>query len=128
MISEPSWIREDVVLAIHKRQIAEHGGAEGLRDYGLLSSALSKPLNLYQYGNPKPDIAALASSYACGIANNDPFVDGNKRTALVTCRLFLKLNDADLKASGEEKYKAIIQLTTGKLTEEDFAEWIRSNL
>lgn len=82
------WLIEETLRAIHKRQIAEHGGSDGLRDEGLLSSALARPKNLLAYGEPPPDLASLAAAYAYGIARNHPFVDGNKRTALVAARTF----------------------------------------
>ncbi len=83
------WLLEDAVRAIHERQIAEHGGSSGVRDEGLLLSALARPQHLLAYGDPSPDAAALASAYAFGIARNHPFIDGNKRTALVAARTFL---------------------------------------
>lgn len=125
---QPIWIREDVVSAIHRRQLAEHGGAEGTRDANALLSALSRPLNLLNYGEPKPDLAALAASYAFRIARNHPFVDGNKRTALVVCRTFLKMNGADIAATQEEKYQTFLQLAEGLLTEEELADWLRVRL
>src|SRR2546422_11485639 len=102
-MAEIVWLLEEAVREIHQRQIAEHGGSLGIRDEGLLLSALARPQNLLAYGED-PDLAALAAAYAFGIARNHPFIDGNKRTALVTARTFLLLNDADLEASQEEKY------------------------
>jgi death-on-curing protein len=128
MIKEPIWIREDAVLAIHHRQIAEHGGASGVRDAGLLSSALRKPQNKYVYSNQKPDIAGLSASYAYGISQNHPFMDGNKRTAFVVCRLFLKLNGADILATGGEKFQTFMKLASGEMSEEELADWIRGHL
>lgn len=125
---EPHWVRLDVVLAIHAAQLAEHGGLDGLRDRNGLESALASPQNLFAYGNPKPDIAALAAQYAFAIARNQVFLDGNKRTALVVCRTFLLLNGQKLIASNEEKYHAIIQLAEGQLTVDQMADWIRSHL
>jgi death-on-curing protein len=122
------WLLEDTVIAIHHRQIAEHGGSEGLRDEGLLSSALARAQNLLAYGQPLPDLAALAAAYAYGIARNHPFVDGNKRTALVATRTFLLLNGVDLDASQDEKYLTFLQLAHGTLTEEQLAEWIRKRI
>src|SRR6266850_7258999 len=104
------WLLEETVLAIHHRQITEHGGAEGVRDGGLLSSALAHPQNLLAYAQPKPDLASLASAYAFGIARDHPFVDGNKRTALVAARTFLVLNGTNLEASQDEKYLIFLQL------------------
>ncbi|NUM45289.1 MAG: type II toxin-antitoxin system death-on-curing family toxin [Anaerolineales bacterium] len=93
-MKEPRWLPKDLVLAVHNRQLAEHGGATGVRDAGLLESALARPQNLFAHG--ESDAAALAGAYAFGIARNHPFVDGNKRTAAVACELFLALNDAIL--------------------------------
>jgi len=114
----------DAVLAIHRRQIAEHGGEAGLRDLGLLESALSRPRNIIAYAE-KADTAALAAAYAFGIAKNHPFLDGNKRTALVVMRTFLILNGTDIDASQQDKYQTILALADGRLTEPDLAEWIR---
>lgn len=128
MTPEPIWIREDVALAIHRRQIAEHGGADGVRDAGLLASALGRPRALHAYGDPPPDLAALAAALAFGIARNHPFADGNKRTALVLLRLFLRLNGVDLIAPAAEKYDAMMRLAAGDLAEADLAAWVRARL
>ena len=90
------WIEEAVVLAVHEEQLAEHGGAVGIRDLGLLQSALARPQHLVAYG--KPDVAALAAAYGYGIARNHPFMDGNKRTAFTVTELFLTLNGYELLA------------------------------
>ncbi|MGI9166398.1 MAG: type II toxin-antitoxin system death-on-curing family toxin [Pyrinomonadaceae bacterium] len=126
-MTEIVWLLEETVIAIHHRQVAEHGGSEGLRDEGLLSSALARPQNLLAYGQP-PDLAALAAAYAYGIARNHPFIDGNKRTALVATRTFLLLNGVDLDASQDEKYLTFLQLAQGTLTEEQIADWIRKRI
>src|SRR5258705_11707889 len=94
---------EETVIAIHHRQISEHGGSEGLRDEGLLASALARPQNALAYAQPPPDLPALAAAYAYGIARNHPFVDGNKRTELVAARPFLLLNAVNLEANKDEK-------------------------
>ena len=125
---EPQWVRLDVVLAIHAAQLAEHGGLDGLRDRNGLESALASPQNLFAYGNPKPDIAALAAQYAFAIARNQVFLDGNRRTALVVCRTFLLLNGQNLIASNEDKYHAIMQLADGQLTVDQMADWVRSHI
>ena len=125
---EPVWIRADVALAIHRRQLSEHGGADGVRDAGLLASALARPRNLAAYGDTAPDLAALASAYAFGIARNHPFVDGNKRTAFVVCRTFLVLNGHDLGASREEKYSTFLKLAAGELSEDELVAWAREHL
>jgi death-on-curing protein len=122
------WVREDVVLAVHLRQLSEHGGGEGVRDEGLLRSALARPQNLLAYGDPPPDLASLAAAYAYGLARNHPFVDGNKRTALIVARLFLLLNGTDLVATQEEKYSTFLALAAGELSEVDLADWVRSHL
>ncbi len=128
MTPEPAWVRADVVEAIHRRQLAEHGGAEGVRDAGALASALDRPRNRLTYGNPPPDLAELAAAYGFGIARNHPFADGNKRTALIVMRLFLKLNGAELVATAGEKHDVIMSLAAGDLTEVALAEWVRRHL
>jgi len=121
-------MREDVVLAIHRRQLAEHGGSEGVRDPGLLDSALARPKNLLAYAGGEPDLPRLAASYAWGLSRNHPFVDGNKRTAYVVCRTFLKLNGLDLAADPEAKYLTFLQLAEGLLSEDELAAWIERHL
>ena len=122
------WLDKALVLALHDRQIAEHGGSTGLRDPGLLESALARPQQLYAYGDPPPDLAALAASLAFGLARNHAFVDGNKRTAAVCCELFLELNGASLIAKDAELYPQFIALATGQLPEANFAAWLRERL
>ena len=116
-MAEIVWLLEDAVRAIHQRQIAEHGGSSGLRDEGLLISALARPQNLLVYSEQEPDLAALAAGYAFGIARNHPFVDGNKRTGLVATRTFLRLNGVDLQARQEEKYLTFLKLGEGSVSE-----------
>jgi death-on-curing protein len=120
------WIDRRLALAIHDRQLAEHGGSSGVRDENLLESALARPQQLHAYGDPPPDLADLAASLAYGLARNHPFVDGNKRTAYVVCRTFLALNGAELVATQEEKYLTILALAEGKLKPEEFAAWLRA--
>lgn len=127
-MNEIKWLFEETVYAIHKRQIAEHGGGDGLRDEGLLLSALARPQNLLAYSEETPDISALAASYGFGIAKNHPFIDGNKRTALVVARTFLLLNEFSLNASQEEKYLTFLKLAEGNLSEEELAAWIRETI
>ncbi len=127
-MDEPAWIREEVVIAIHRRQLAEHGGREGIRDPGLLSLAVARSRNVLAYSVPPPDLAALAAAYAFGIGRQHPFVDGNKRTAWVVSRTFLQLNGRDLHATQEEKYRAMMDLAAGSLSEQEYADWIRSHL
>lgn len=125
MIEEIEWIEIDVVYAYHNRQIAEHGGTEGVRDDGLLLSAMARPQNLNSYGDGV-DISALAASYAFGIAKNHPFLDGNKRTALVVSIAFLNLNGFDFDIEPTETYRIFYDLAQGVLSEEQLAEWYRS--
>ena len=113
-------------MAAHAEQLAEHGGGEGVRDLGLLESAMARPQNLAQYG--EPDIAALAASYAFGIARNHPFVDGNKRTAAVVSETFVLLNGAELLANDAELVVAFVALAAGELSEDELADWFREHL
>ncbi|CAN5329840.1 type II toxin-antitoxin system death-on-curing family toxin [soil metagenome] len=121
------WIKINFVHAAHKRQIAEHGGTEGLRDEGLLLSAIARPENLLAYGEDV-DIAALAASYAFGIAKNHPFLDGNKRTAMVVAITFLNLNGFDFDAPLPDVYTQFLGLAEGSVPEEDLAAWHRERL
>lgn len=122
------WLEKALVLAIHDRQLAEHGGSAGVRDEGLLESALARPQQLYAYGDPAPDLADLAATLACGLARNHPFVDGNKRTAAVCCETFVNLNGAKLEADDLDLYPRYLALAEGKLAERDFAAWLRERL
>ncbi len=124
-MAEPAWIELDVVLAIHDEQLAEHRGQPGVRDRGLLESALGRPRNQFAYGNTS--ITRLAASYAFGISRNHPFLDGNKRTSLVVAELFLDLNGHTLVASDAQCVATFLQLAAGDLTEDELAEWIATN-
>ena len=124
-MAEPVWVDLDVVLAIHDEQLAEHGGQPGVRDPGLLESALGRPRNQFAYG--EPSITRLAASYAFGISRNHPFLDGNKRTSLVVAELFLELNGYELIASDAQCVTTCLQLAAGELTEDQLAEWITAN-
>lgn len=119
------WLLESVVLAIHDQQLAEHGGGTGLRDAGLLSSALARAPNLTAYG--EPDAAECAAAYAHGIARNHPFVDGNKRTAYVVMETFLAINGGVCTASDADAVTTMLRLAAGELTEKNFAQWVRAN-
>jgi death-on-curing protein len=110
---------------MHARQLAEHGGGEGLRDDGLLESALQRPLDKFAYG--QPDLFDLAAAYAYGIARNHPFVDGNKRTALVASRTFLLINDYQITASKEDRLRTFLALAAGTIAEAELAAWFRTN-
>ena len=126
-MNEPVWIPKEDVLALHLRQLAEHGGGEGIRDEGMLESALARPQQRFAYGDPPPDLCALATSYAHGLAKNHPFIDGNKRTAYVVMRLFLLRNGRDVNAGKEDRYYAMLALAAGEHSEESFARWLRDN-
>jgi death on curing protein len=120
------WIPEDVVRALHDEQLSEHGGATGIRDIGLLRSALARPENLAAYG--QPDAAALAASLAYGIARNHPFTDGNKRTAAVTALLFLAENGTEWEISEPELVVMTLALAAGELAEDEVEPWFRDHL
>lgn len=118
-----AWIDPAVVRAVHEEQLAEHGGAAGVRDEGLLESALARPRHLAQYGDP--DAAALAASYAFGIARNHPFIDGNKRTAFVAAELFLAINGSSLVADDADCVLTMLALAASDIDEPTFAAWLR---
>ncbi len=120
------WLSKDSILATHARQLAEHGGGTGLRDHGLLESAIQRAANKAAYENP--DIAELAAAYAFGIAKNHPFVDGNKRTSLVASRTFLRYNGYQVEATAQNKLETFIALANGSLTETELAAWFRSHI
>lgn len=122
------WVEKALVLGIHDRQLAEHGGSSGVRDETLLESALARPRQMFAYADPPPDLADLAASLAFGLARNHPFVDGNKRTAAVSCETFIQLNGATLEATDLELYPVYLALAEGKLSEKDFAAWLRPRL
>ncbi|MBF0251083.1 MAG: type II toxin-antitoxin system death-on-curing family toxin [Alphaproteobacteria bacterium] len=121
-----AWLNAGVVRAIHEEQIAEHGGQPGIRDMGLLDSALNRPVNKAHHG--KTAIAALAAAYAYGIARNHPFLDGNKRVALVCLELFLALNGHELRANDASCLDTMTALADGTLTEPALAAWVEENL
>lgn len=120
------WVSLQAALTGHSSQIAEHGGGEGVRDHGLLESAMTRPQQRAAYG--EPDIAALAAAYAFGIAGNHPFVDGNKRTAVVVSELFLAKNGHVLNARNGEIVVAFLALAAGELNEEELADWFRERI
>ena len=119
------WIDRRALLLLHAESLAEHGGGEGLRDEGLLESALARPENLAAYG--KPDFADLAASYGFGMAKNHPFVDGNKRAAFLAVGLFLYLNGYRLGATQAEATLTMLALAAGDITEPEFAAWLRDH-
>jgi len=121
-MTEPVWIDLEVVLAIHDEQLAEHGGQAGVRDRGLLESALARPQNQFAYGEHA--LPRLAASYSFGISRNHPFLDGNKRTSLVVAELFLDLNGLELTASDAECVTTFLALASGELSEDELTQWI----
>ena len=120
-----AWLDKQLILAVHDEQLAEHGGLSGVRDNGLLESALARPEHLAAYG--EPDIAELAASYGYGIARNHPFIDGNKRTAFVAALLFLAFNHYSFKASDSDKVIVMLKVAAGEIAEAEFATWLRTN-
>jgi len=120
------WVGTDVVLAIHDRQLAEHGGLDGIRDAGAIESALARPQNLVAYGDP--DAADLAAAYAFGLAKNHGFADGNKRTAWVVARLFLADNGHRLSFDKLDAVKIVEAVADGTCSEEKLAAWFRAHL
>jgi len=125
-MAEPIWVLLEAVKAIHNRQIAEHGGTTGVRDSELLESALAKPKNIYLYSKSQSSIPSLASAYAYAISKNHPFLDGNKRVALVVSIAFMKLNGWRVVASQEILYTIFWNLAAGKISEDELLLWFES--
>lgn len=125
-MTEPRWLDISIVIDVHAEQLALFGGPVGVRDIGLLESALARPLNKFGYG--ESDLAALAAAYAFGIARNHPFVDGNKRAAFASIIVFLGLNGIDFDVLPEAATAIILSLAAGEVSEESLARWIRDNL
>lgn len=119
------WLQRDVIIAIHEAQLAEHGGGTGLRDAGLLESALARPENLAAYASP--DAAELAAAHGYGISRNHAFIDGNKRTGYVAAELFLELNGFSLAADDAACVLTMLAVAAGDITEAEFAAWIRDH-
>ena len=124
-MKEPVWLRKDVLLAVHERLLAEHGGVSGIRDEGLFESALGRPQNLFGYS--KPSVFDLASAYACGIIKNHPFVDGNKRTGFMAAYLFLGRNGFEFAATEEDVLIKTLAIAAGELDEQHCTEWLKTN-
>jgi death-on-curing protein len=120
-----AWLSERLVLAMHSKALARHGGADGVRDPGLLESALARPLNRAAYG--EPDVIELAALYALAIGRNHPFIDGNKRTAYLALEVFLALNGLRLTATDAEAVVAILAMASGDLTDDEFILWVREH-
>ncbi len=126
-MKQPQWIAYDVVLAIHEAQLAEHGGSAGIRDQGLLDSALARPRNLYAYSE-HVTLSQLAASYAVGLAKNHGFIDGNKRTAWVVCAVFLELHEIPVTVDQASVVTMMLGVASGTVAEEQFARWLEDQL
>lgn len=124
-MKEPEWITSEECLAIHEMMLAQHGGLAGLRDKGLLESALAKPRNLFGYA--KAGLVEMAASYAAGIIRNHPFLDGNKRTGFIVAAVFLEVNGYRLSASEESVVESTLAMAAGKLKESEYAAWLKGN-
>ena len=124
-MSEPVWLTPEIVIAIHEMQLAEHGGPAGIRDMGMLESALGRPQNKFAYG--ETDLVVLAAAYGFGVARNHPFIDGNKRTSLMVIYTFLGINDVEFFVPEAEFATIILDLAAGDVSEESLARWIRDN-
>ena len=124
-MNEPFWLTRRIIIAVHDEQLAIHGGASGLRDEGMLESALDRPRNKWAYESA--DLAELAAAYAFGIACNHPFVDGNKRTSLLASYTFLGMNGVDFVVPEAEAAAIILSLAAGEVSEESLTRWIRDN-
>jgi death-on-curing protein len=120
------WLDPAIILAVHEMQLAEHGGATGIRDSGLLESALARAPNLAAYG--QPDAPALAAAYGYGISRNHPFLDGNKRTGFVATELFLQLNGLELTAADADAVLTMLAVAAGDISEDEFAAWLRAHV
>jgi death on curing protein len=123
MMDAPKWLDERIVLAIHDQQIAEHGGSSGLRDSGLLESALNRPVNIFLY-EEAPLLFGLAAAYGFGLAKNHPFIDGNKRVAFMAMYVFLRINGFGLNAPQEEATIFMMRLAAGEESQETLAQWL----
>ena len=126
-MAEIVWIDKNETVTIHAQQLANHGGSDGIRDERMLESALARPINLLACSEEAPSLARLAAAYGFGIAKNHPFVDGNKRTALVVTFTFLLVNGLRVTAPKEERYFMFYDLAAGKLSEESLAQWLEAN-
>ena len=126
MANEPAWIALEAILALHDRSIALHGGAGGMRDQGLLESALNRPVNRYHYEGVT-DLAALAATYAVAVSSNHPFADGNKRAAFQCLALFLRLNGRRLTATQVDAARTILGVAAGEVDLETLTLWVRAN-
>jgi death on curing protein len=126
-VQEPAWIRTIEAYEFHKQQISLFGGTFGVRDHGLLESALARPKNLFAYSDPTPGLCTLAAAYAAGISSNHPFLDGNKRTAMHVAFVFIEFNGLHVTASEEDAYLTILGLAAGEISEKELATWFERN-
>jgi len=126
-VSEPVWIEDSQALALHSQQISLFGGSLGVRDMGLLQSALARPKNIWAYTEKRPTLPVLAAAYAYGISSNHPFIDGNKRSALMVSFVFLDLNGFEVIAAQEDAFAIILGLASGEITETQLADWFERN-
>ena len=125
-MNEPEWLEQEILLDVHAEQLALFGGSDGLRDLGILESALARPINKFAHG--ETDLASLAAAYAFGIARNHPFVDGNKRVAFASILVFLGLNGLELNAPPADATAVILAIAAGEIEEDELARWIADNL
>src|SRR5580698_6725997 len=127
-MSEPIWMEMVDAVIFHDMELAAHGGSTGLRDAGMLESAIMRPRNLWAYADAPPSLTQLAAAYAFGLSSNHPFVDGNKRTALVVSFAFLDVNAVAVTASQEDAYETILSLAAGEIGEQQIAAWFDRNI
>lgn len=125
-MTEPRWLTREIVAVIHREQLVQFGGADGVRDEGLLESVLAKPINKFHY-EPEAGLFAFAAAYCHGIVSNHPFVDGNKRTGLLATVAFLQINGYRLNPAQADEVAVILSLASGELAEEELARWIAAN-
>jgi death-on-curing protein len=126
-MEEPIWMEVADAVVAHDAQLTAHGGSEGVRDPGLLESALARPRNIWNYADSPPPLSRLAAAYAFGISANHPFVDGNKRTALVVSFAFCEVNGLEMTAGQEDAYLTFLALAAGEISEDQLADWFARN-
>lgn len=127
-MNELKWIRLELAILAHEKQLSRHGGISGVRDRGLLESAMMRPKNIFAYTATAADLATLAAAYANGVIRNHPFLDGNKRTGWAVARTFLLINGWSVNATQDEKADIVLQLAATEISEEEFADWLRQRL
>ena len=127
-MDDPEWIIIEEAIALHADQLAEHGGADGIRDLNLLASAIGRPRHLFAYDDPTPDVPALAAAYAVAIAKNHASIDGNKRAALAVSLTFLDRNGFEMTAALDDRFEKFLALAAGEIEEDAFASWLKKNV